>query len=172
MNSRAPILAVVAVTAIVAGIAAGTYKWTPAAPEAGTLPSLLTRSFPDATGKMQPLSQWKGRALVINFWATWCAPCVKEMPELDAIQHSLDQNKVQILGIGIDSAHNITTFAAKHKIGYPLYVAGNEGIALARDLGNLAGGLPFTVLIAADGTIRKTYLGVKLEELRQDLAAL
>jgi peroxiredoxin len=94
------------------------------------------------------------------------------MPELDAIQKSLNPDKVQIVGIGIDSAHNIMSFAAKHKIGYPLYVAGNDGIALARDLGNQAGGLPFTVLIAADGTIRRTYLGVKLEELRQDLAAL
>ena len=80
---------------------------------------------------------------------------------------------MQILGIGIDSASNIAEFAAKYKIAYPLYVAGMEGTDLSREFGNQAGGLPFTVLIGADGKVRKTYLGrLKFDELRKDLASL
>jgi peroxiredoxin len=78
-----------------------------------------------------------------------------------------------VIGIGIDSPSNIAQFAAKFKIAYPLYVAGMGGTDLARQFGNSAGGLPYTVLIGADGQVRKTYLGrLKFEELKRDLAAL
>jgi thiol-disulfide isomerase/thioredoxin len=143
----------------------------PAAPSA--VEQFYSRTLPDASGKAADMQQWKGRPLVLNFWATWCAPCVEEMPELTALQKELQAKNVQILGIGIDNPANISAFAEKYKIGYPLYVAGMEGSELSRHLGNQAGGLPFTVLVDASGKIKKTYLGkLKMEALRQDIGAL
>jgi thiol-disulfide isomerase/thioredoxin len=129
--------------------------------------------LPDKNGVPQQLSQWRGKALVVNFWATWCAPCVEEMPELNQLQTEVEKKNIQIIGIGIDSAANITSFASKLKIGYPLYVAGMAGTDLSRLFGNQAGGLPFTVLIDAHGQIKKTYLGrLNLEEVRRELTSL
>ncbi|GAB3463056.1 TlpA disulfide reductase family protein [Massilia terrae] len=134
---------------------------------------LFGQSFNDSTGKQQALSQWQGKPLVVNFWAPWCAPCVREMPELDAFAKEMKAKHINVIGIGIDSPSNIAQFAGKLKISYPLYVAGMGGTDLARDFGNEAGGLPFTVLIGADGQVKKTYLGtLKFDQLRTDLAKL
>jgi thiol-disulfide isomerase/thioredoxin len=124
----------------------------------------------DSLGNPQDLRQWKGKVLVVNFWATWCSPCVKEMPELSSLQKEVETKNIRIIGIGIDSASNIAEFAAKHNITYPLYVADNQGIELARDFGNQTGGLPFTVLISPNTQIKKTYLGrLNINELKRDL---
>jgi thiol-disulfide isomerase/thioredoxin len=122
---------------------------------------------------MQPLSQWQGQTLIVNFWATWCAPCVEEMPELTALQTELAPSNIKIIGIGIDSSDNIREFTAKYKITYPLYIAGGSGIELSRQFGNQTGGLPFTVIIGPKGNIKKTYLGrLKMDQLRADIRAL
>jgi thiol-disulfide isomerase/thioredoxin len=134
---------------------------------------LFSQSMNDAAGKPQALAQWKGKALLVNFWAPWCAPCVQEMPELATLASELGAKKINVIGIGIDSPSNIAEFASKFKISYPLYVAGMSGTDLSRQFGNAGGGLPYTVLIGADGQVRKTYLGrLKFDQLRADLAAL
>jgi len=131
---------------------------------------LLAQSLPDAAGTMQDLSQWKGKNLIVNFWATWCTPCVEEMPELSAMQSKLSSKNIQIVGVGIDSAENIRDFSSKYKISYPLYVAGMNGAELARKMGNTNGGVPYTILISKDGKIRKQYFGkLKFNELNEDL---
>lgn len=159
----------------------GTHQKEPAPPVTSTAPpgvsgpvqALYQQSLPDAQGVPQALARFKGKALLVNFWAPWCAPCVQEMPELSALQTESVGQQVQIIGIGIDSPANIAEFAAKFKIAYPVYVAGMGGTDLSRQFGNSAGGLPYTVLIGADGTVRKTYLGrLKFDQLRADLAAL
>jgi peroxiredoxin len=95
------------------------------------------------------------------------------MPELSALQGEQAGKPLQIIGIGIDSPTNIAEFAEKHKIAYPVYVGGMSGTDLSRQLGNAHGGLPFTVLIGADGQVKKTYLGrLKFDELRADLASM
>jgi thiol-disulfide isomerase/thioredoxin len=139
----------------------------------GVVGELYAQSMNDAKGAPQALSQWKGKALVVNFWAPWCAPCVQEMPELAELAAESAGKNIQVIGIGIDSPANIAQFADKFKISYPLYVAGMSGTDLSRKFGNSAGGLPYTVLIGADGQIKKTYLGrLKFAELKADLAAL
>lgn len=144
---------------------------TPAPGLTGPVQALFAQALPDAGGTSHALSQWQGKTLVVNFWATWCAPCVEEMPELSALQR--ENSKVQVIGIGIDSPANISAFANKLKIAYPVYVAGMSGTDLARQFGNSAGGLPYTVVIGADGQVKKTYLGrLKYQQLRADLAAL
>jgi len=143
----------------------------PAQPQASA--AFYALSLPDSRGANAAMAQWKGRPLVLNFWATWCAPCVEEMPELTALQAEIQPRNIQILGIGIDNAASIGAFADKYRIGYPLYVAGIDGSELSRQLGNQAGGLPFTVLLDASGKVSKTYLGrLKMDELRRDLATL
>lgn len=142
-------------------------------PAHGPVTALFQQSMNDASGANHSLSRWKGKALVVNFWAPWCAPCVEEMPELDRLAMDSAANNINVIGIGIDSPANIAAFAQKLKISYPLYVAGMSGTDLSRQFGNSAGGLPYTVLIGADGQVRKTYLGkLKFEELKADLAAL
>jgi peroxiredoxin len=98
---------------------------------------------------------------------------VEEMPELSELQNSALGKKIQVIGIGIDSPSNIAEFTRKVKVAYPIYVAGMSGTELSRQFGNTQGGLPFTVLIGADGSVKKTYLArLKFDDLKADLAAL
>jgi peroxiredoxin len=95
------------------------------------------------------------------------------MPELAALQNEMAAKNLQIVGIGIDSPSNIKQFAEKHQVSYPLLVAGMQGTELSREMGNQAGGLPFTVLLDPTGQVRKTYLGrLNIAQLRSDLAEL
>jgi thiol-disulfide isomerase/thioredoxin len=144
-----------------------------AASAGGPVDALFAQSMNDAAGTSHALSQWKGKPLLVNFWAPWCAPCVKEMPELAALAAGSAARGVSVIGIGIDSPTNIAEFAAKVKVSYPLYVAGMSGTELSRAFGNSSGSLPYTVLIGADGQVRKTYLGqLKFDQLKADMAAL
>lgn len=155
------------------GVYFGIRHHTPTEPASAAVRTLFAQHMEDVSGKTVTLSDFQGKTLIVNFWATWCAPCVEEMPELTALQSEITGKNMQILGIGIDSAKNIQDFAAQYKIAYPLFVAGISGTELSRAFGNQTGGLPFTVLIGKDGTIEKTYLGrLHMEQLRADLAAL
>ncbi|HTH45198.1 MAG TPA: TlpA disulfide reductase family protein [Oxalicibacterium sp.] len=177
-SSLSPVL-IIAVSFALGGAYVG-YKHHSAKPAseaaAATTPKpspLFEQLLPDAAGIPHKLSQWQGKPLVVNFWATWCAPCVEEMPELSALQAELSTKGAQIIGIGIDTADNIENFAGKYKIAYPLYVAGTNGIELSRQLGNKNGGLPFTVLFDQNGIPVKTYLGrLQMDQLRSDLTKL
>ena len=134
---------------------------------------LYAQSLNDLAGKPQALNKWKGKPLLVNFWASWCAPCVSEMPELSALAAKDGGKHFNVIGIGIDSPTNLVEFVKKTKVSYPLYVGGIGGTDLSRELGNASGGLPFTVLIGADGQVRKTYLGrLKFDQLQADLAKL
>ncbi|HMN80585.1 MAG TPA: TlpA disulfide reductase family protein [Burkholderiaceae bacterium] len=129
---------------------------------------LLALRLPDAQAREIALADFGGKWLVLNFWATWCAPCVDEMPELSAMARELEGTDIQVLGIGIDSARNIGEFASRHHITYPLLVSGPGGVELLRRFGNAAGGLPFTVLVAPDGRIIERILGrVDIRRLKQ-----
>lgn len=145
----------------------------PAAAPVTPVEALFAQSMNDASGTSHSLARWKGKPLVVNFWAPWCAPCVQEMPELDQVATASAAQGINVIGIGIDSPSNIAEFATKLKINYPLYVAGMSGTDLGRQFGNSNGGLPYTVLIGADGKVIKTYLGkLKFDELKADLAKL
>ncbi|OZI20573.1 hypothetical protein CAL26_24085 [Bordetella genomosp. 9] len=131
---------------------------------------LLAQTYPDLQGQPQPLAQWKGKPIVVNFWATWCPPCVKEMPELDELHKRHPQ--VTFLGLAVDTAANVVKFASKVPVSYPLLVTGPGSIDLMRKLGNGPGGLPFTLVLGADGGIRKQILGpVDMAELDRMLGA-
>ena len=169
MKSAAVCLA--AIASLGAGLAANRMSAQAAAPESSAA-SLYDKTFPDAAGKMHPMSDLKGHLVVVNFWATWCVPCVKEIPELSKISTGYGK-KVQFVGIGIDSADKIAEFQQNSPVSYPLLVAKVDGSDLVREFGDNAGGLPFTIVIDQKGVIRDTKLGpIDEAELRQWLKSL
>lgn len=128
---------------------------------------------PGAAGTSQPLSAFKGKPVVVNFWASWCGPCVKEMPELSALQRDYEKKGITFIGLGVDSEKNVNDFLKKVPVAYPVYATGFGGADLARSFGNSAGALPFTVVIDAKGTVRSTKLGeVDSAELKRTLDSL
>lgn len=167
-------LAMLAVAALAAGAGAGLALWRlqgeAPAPEASA--ALFGLTLPDPDGRPQALAQWRGRPLVINFWATWCAPCVEEMPDLQRVRDEYRARGVEIVGLGIDTADRIRAFRDDLRLTLPLLAAGAQGSEIARAFGNTAGALPYTVLIAADGRVVQRRLGrIKPEELRRWLDA-
>nr|WP_237171323.1 TlpA disulfide reductase family protein [Pandoraea pulmonicola] len=134
---------------------------------------LLATRLPDLEGNEQAVSQWRGKTLVVNFWAPWCGPCVEEMPDLQALATEYGSKNVQFVGIGIDTAQNMIAFERKVKVDYPLLVAGYAGTDLARALGNKAGALPFTVIVDTRGRVHYEKLGrITSDEVRTALKPL
>lgn len=125
-------------------------------------------TFASLPGEDVALSTFSGRPVLANFWASWCPPCVREMPDLDAMHH--DYPGVTFLGMAIDTRVNVERFVQKVKVSYPLLLTGTQGIALMRDLGNKGGGLPFTVLFDRGGRVAHVVLGeVRPDALRAQL---
>lgn len=135
--------------------------------------SLFAEKLPDLDGVQQPLSQWLGKPTVVNFWATWCPPCVKEMPDLEALHQKYPE--VHFLGLAVDTAVNVRKFNEKVQVSYPLLMIGHGGIERMRAMGNRAGGLPFTVVYDSRGKVAETILGqvqpAELEKIIQGLLA-
>jgi peroxiredoxin len=131
--------------------------------------ALLSARLPDLSGKERRLSEWSGRVLVCNFWATWCPPCVEEIPLLNAAMARFSGRGVEIVGIAVDSAPNVARFIKQTPLAYPILIAGADGIDLLRGLGDRSGGLPFTVVLDRSGSIAETKLGAyraaELEEI-------
>jgi len=121
--------------------------------------ALFDASLPDENGQQQPLSQWQGKTIVLNFWATWCPPCREEMPELSELHTELQDKNVVVLGIALDEIDAVKDFTDETPVSYPLFAAEDFGPQLGADLGNDKGALPYTVIIKPDGTIANTYLG-------------
>ena len=134
-------------------------------------PNLFDASFPSLDGTTQPLKQYLGKPVVVNFWATWCPPCVKEMPDLQALHQKYPG--VNFLGLAVDTEVNVRKFNEKVQVTYPLLLVGNGGIEFMRQMGNRAGGLPFTLVYDAKGKLVGNSLGqIKPEELEQTLRDL
>lgn len=134
---------------------------------------LLAASFTDLSGKPRRLLEWQGRVVACNFWATWCAPCLEEMPMLSAAQQHYASKGASFVGIGIDRADKIAEFTRELKINFQVLVADPGAIDLVRRLGNPAGGLPFTVFLDRSGAIVHRKLGpLTRPELDQVLAGL
>ena len=164
---------VIAIVFTLIGVYFGVKRLQPSPPADTAVAALMQVSMKDSAGQQRKMSEWQGKVLLLNFWATWCPPCVSEMPELVALQNEWAGKNLQVVGIGIDSPSNIREFAAKHQITYPLLLGGLEGTELSRQFGNQSGGLPFTLLIAPDGSVRQAYMGrLNMEKVRADLTSL
>jgi thiol-disulfide isomerase/thioredoxin len=154
-------LTVVGLLALAGGLYAG-QRWFASSDTAASAPDpapLLALALPDIAGRNQPLDQWKGKVLVVNFWATWCAPCREEMPQFVKAQQEFGARGLQFVGIAIDQPDKVQQFAAEINLNYPALIAGYGGIELSRTLGNRLGALPFTVVVDRSGHIVHTHLG-------------
>lgn len=151
-----------------AGLAAGlAVAWwvqqrrpeAPAAPGAAA-PDLLWRSrFEQPAGGELVLAGLRGKPLLLNFWATWCPPCIEELPLLDSFFRQNAVNGWQVVGLAIDQPSAVRKFLANRPLAFPIGLAGLEGTDLARALGNLAGGLPFTLVLSAAGEVVARRMG-------------
>jgi thiol-disulfide isomerase/thioredoxin len=136
----------------------GTAATPPTAPPTISGAALYASSFRDAEGRMQPLGRFQGRPLVLNFWATWCAPCREEMPGFAELDRRW-QGRVAFVGLSSEDPETVARFGRDLKIGYALWTGGSEVDALASRLGNVAAVLPFTALVDPSGRVVETKVG-------------
>lgn len=167
------------IVATIAGIA-GYYANQPGpvpvpaqpAPSADAANQLSSLKLPDLEGKEQSLAQWRGKVLVVNFWATWCPPCRAEIPEFARISFKYAGKDVQFVGISMDAADKVHEFKQEMEIPYPTLIGDLGVMDLVTNLGNPAKGLPFTVILRRDGTAHQVKLGAMSgPELEKALAS-
>jgi thiol-disulfide isomerase/thioredoxin len=134
---------------------------------------VLAASFMGIDDKLQPFEQWRGKVLVVNFWATWCAPCREDIPGFIQFQERYRASGVQFVGVAIDQKERVAPYAKEMGINYPLLVGGLETMEFARELGNRRSVLPFTLVIDRTGTVTTAQIGIirpdKLETLLKPL---
>lgn len=163
---RALLWPLILIAALVAGIAAGIWRYLPEpAPRADWF---FLLEAPNAAGEKQRLADHRGRITVVNFWATWCPPCIEEMPELARFHTELAASGVKVIGIAVDSPSSVREFLAQRPVSYPSFTLGATGSELARRLGAPADALPFTALITENGEVARQKMGkITGEELRK-----
>lgn len=168
-----------ALAGILLGATAGTlYEWSRKSGATGS--SIVSDQLPDFTlpaldGNPWRAEEWRGRILVINFWASWCPPCRKEMPLFVRLHEELASKGVLFVGIAIDDPQSVQNFIDTHGVEFPILLGQEQGIELSRQLGNRVEALPFTVVADRKGRIVLKQAGEmreeKLEPLLQQLLA-
>ena len=134
--------------------------------------------LPHLDGSERRLSDWDGEARIVNFWATWCAPCRREIPILKQLQTDKPEMQLQVIGIAVDFMEDVRAYAEEAQFNYPILVGQEEAIAVAEASGVEFIGLPFTMIIAADGTLVATHMGEimqphvdRISEVMRELAS-
>ncbi|HPP47880.1 MAG TPA: TlpA disulfide reductase family protein [Accumulibacter sp.] len=135
-----------------------------------TVQEVLALTLPDLGGQRQSIAQWRGKILVVNYWASWCAPCIEEMPAFSRLQTRYAEQGVQFVGIGIDELENMRTFVRKTPVAYPLLLA---ELGKGQQAGQQVKGLPYTLIIDREGRLAESRLGrfdeAALEKVLQQL---
>jgi thiol-disulfide isomerase/thioredoxin len=134
--------------------------------------ALLANSWTKPDNTAVNTAEWQNRVLVVNFWASWCPPCVEEMPALSDLQDEFASKNVLFVGIGIDTPSNIRQFLETTLVSYPIVMGGLQGSKIGKALGNTQGALPYTVVINTKGKVTNTKLGkINEDELRKQIKA-
>jgi len=145
--------------ALAAGIWLAQTRYAPKTPAASAVSGLWQLGFPDAQGRRRPLSQWRGQVVVLNFWASWCAPCREEIPDFVALRSQYRPKGVEFVGIAIDNSTNVAQFLQRVSVNYPILIGEGAAHNLARQLGNPSGALPYTIVLDRDGHVALSHLG-------------
>ena len=163
----------VGTAALLAGIAATVWRGRRrGAEDNAAVRALFAQTLADADGTPRSLAQWRGTPVIVNFWATWCEPCVREMPDLQRLRDAYASHGVQVLGLALDQPARIRDFRDQLQLTLPLFAAAAAGSELMRGLGNASEALPYTVLISRDGSVLWRHLGqIDPEYLRKQLDA-
>ena len=168
MSARS-VFAGVGLLALLAGLAFWLGARPPLPVEAAVTPgALLAANFADTGGARHSLGQFQGKILVVNFWATWCAPCREEMPAFGRLQSRWAGRNVQFVGLANDDPQRVERFGKDLGIPYPLWVGGDEVGELSKRLGNRLGVLPHTVLLDRDGRVLESRVGPYSESLLEE----
>jgi thiol-disulfide isomerase/thioredoxin len=178
MRKIAPYLAVT-VLAAVCGFALYAFVWSqhlqqqsPIAATAtpASLPDVLPEfSLQDRDGKLRSIHSWPGKSLIVNFWATWCEPCQREIPLLIKLNHDRAAEGFQLIGVAVDAREDVLRFADERKLDYPLLIGEEDGLAAINAFGVQTVGFPFTVFTDNGGRIVALHLG---EITEKDLTAI
>ena len=165
-KNRRRILGGVALGALAAG---GLFSWIknkPVPANSLDLQQLWSSAFDLPSGDPVEWSKFRGNPLIINFWATWCTPCVEEMPLIDRFYKENAAKGWQVVGLAIDQPSRVRSFLAQSPVSYPIVLAGMGGTQLTQALGNESGSLPFTIILdAKEGVLLKKIGKLKAEEL-------
>ncbi len=149
-----------AVAAAGAGIWAGVRLLSGGAtPAPAHVSPLDATAYPDLAGKPRRIAEWRGKVVAVNFWATWCAPCLEEIPMFMDTRRKHSSKGFEIVGIAIDNVAKVTEFSRKLNISYPILIADGSGLELIRKLGNTSGGLPYTAFLDREGRPVRSKLG-------------
>jgi thiol-disulfide isomerase/thioredoxin len=169
MNRRQWIsIIAISLAALAAGVLTSQWIYKTGLASDPAIKAFFANSWQTPDGKPVDTAQWQGKVLVVNFWASWCPPCVEEMPTLDALQAEFKSQNVLFVGIGIDSPSNIRQFLEMTPVSYPIVIGGLEGSNLSKQMGNSQGALPYTIIINAQGKATSSKLGkISEEELRK-----
>jgi len=158
MNRR---LALLAGTAVAAGAAgAGVAWWRTRIDSGGDGAAIWPMRFDQPDGSHLTLASLRGKPLLLNFWATWCPPCVSELPLLDRFYREQQARGWQVVGLAVDNLAPVREFLTKRPVSFAVGLAGLEGVALSRSLGNTGGALPFSVVFDRRGGVVQRKLGV------------
>lgn len=145
---------------MVAAAAGAGIAWQRFEPHAQEPDNFWSLSFPPpGDGAPLLLEGFRGRPLLVNFWATWCPPCVEELPLLNRFYGENKDKGWQVIGLAVDKADSVKRFLARLPLDFPVGMAGMEGTELARSLGNSAGGLPYTVVFGPHGRVAERKIG-------------
>ena len=172
MNRRNMLYGGVAVAAAVVGASAAWWKFQPHAlsgPSAQAVTDAFwASSFDTPDGKPLAMSSFRGKLLMVNFWATWCPPCVEELPLLDFFYQENKDKNLQVVGLAVDQPSAVRTWLQTRPLNFPVGMAGLGGTELSKSLGNTSGSLPFTVVFSPAGVLLHRKIGkVTPEELVQ-----
>ena len=149
----------VAGAAALGGAGLALWKWRTDAGHRGAAAVLWPMSFDTPAGTTLAMQSLRGKTLVLNFWATWCPPCVEELPLLDAFYRENVSKSWQVVGLAIDQPNAVRKFLERTPVSFPIVLAGLGGTELGHALGNLGGGLPFTVVVGAGGDVLQRKMG-------------
>jgi len=125
--------------------------------------------LPGPDGERRSIAAYDGDVILLNFWATWCPPCRREIPALVTLQHQLRDRDFTVVGVALDDRDSVHRFAREHGIDYPLLIGARDAFAIAGRYGNPRGTLPYSVVIDRDGTIRATHQGALTREAAEKL---
>jgi thiol-disulfide isomerase/thioredoxin len=162
----------VGLAAAAAGVGVALWRLRPQASAPEAVQAFWGLRFERPEGGELALAPWRGQPLLVNFWATWCPPCVEELPMIEAFWREHAAKGIQVLALAIDQPSAVRKFLARQPLTFPVGLAGLQGTELARSLGNLQGGLPYSVFFDKDGDIYKQKLGqLSQDDLRDWLAS-
>ena len=158
-NRRRWLMAAVASAATLGGAGLAWRRYQPQALAPSAESVLWQLAFPGLDGKVFRMASLQGKPLLLNFWATWCPPCIEELPLLSSFYRENSAKGWQVLGLAVDQLEPVKRFLARSPVTFPVALAGLPGVEIGKSLGNVSGGLPFTAVLGSDGRVAYRKIG-------------